>query len=140
VEGIIALKKEGNAEDLDAWKWLLRLLGHLGEDGMSSEESDIDERSGMEVYYVKEMIWRKNIDREMNLIDKERTKEKRLYSKKGAKPMSRIRNGTKGHTRRPGPKGLPKKLYAKNWLEGLSKADVRDLEISDEKFPWMTIY
>jgi hypothetical protein len=26
---------------------------------------------------VKEMIWRKNIDREMKLIDKERTKEKR---------------------------------------------------------------
>ena len=31
-------------------------------------------------------------------------------------------------------------LYTKNWLEGLSKADFRDLEISDEKFPWMAIY
>jgi hypothetical protein len=137
---MIALKEEGNAEDLDAWKWLLELLDHLGEDGMSSEESDVDERTAMEVYYVKEMIWRKNVDHEMSLIDKERIKEKSLYSKKGAKPMSRVRSGNKGHTRRPAPKGRPKKLYEKNWLEGLSERAFRDLEISDEKFRWINIY
>ena len=137
---MIDLKTEDNAQDLGAWKWLLDLLDQLGENGMSSEESNIDGRTGMEVYYVKEMTWRRDVQHEMRVIDDERHKEKQLFTHKGAKPVSRIRNGAKGGTRRPAPKGLAKMLYSKDWLEELSAADRRSLEISDEKFKWMVIH
>jgi hypothetical protein len=137
---MIDLKMEDDAQDLGAWKWLLDLLDHLGEDGMSSEESDIDARTGMEFYYVKEMTWRRDVQYEMTVIDNERHKEKQLFTKKGAKPMSRIRNGAKGGTRRSAPKGLSKTLYFKDWLAELSAAGQRSLEISDDKFKWMVIH
>ena len=73
---MIDLKMKDGAQDLGAWKWLLDLLHHLGEDGMSSEESDIDARTGMEVYHVKEMTWRRDVQHEMRVIDNEHHKEK----------------------------------------------------------------
>ena len=73
---MIELKKEDDAKDLSVWQWLLDLLGHLGEDGMSSEESDIDAQTGMEVYYVKKMAWRRDVGHEMRVINRERIKEK----------------------------------------------------------------
>ena len=86
----VDLKKEQDADDLGIWEWLLSLLEVLGEDGMSSEESDIDVRTGMEVYYCKKMPWRRNVDREMGLIDKERVQDKKVYSRRGAKPVVRV--------------------------------------------------
>lgn len=137
---MVDLKREEDAEDLAIWEWLHGLLDGLGEDGMSSEESDIDMRTGMEVYYAKAMTWRKNVDREMRLIDGQRLKDKQLYSRKGANPVQRIRNNTKGETRRQAARGLPKSFYDKKWLTAQSQASHRDLDISKKKFQWMTIY
>ena len=61
-----------------------------GEDGMSSEESDIDMWTGIKVYYIKEITWCKDMQHKMTLINNECHKEKQLFTKKGAKPMSRI--------------------------------------------------
>ena len=95
---------------------------------------------GMEVYYVKEMMWRRDVQHEMRVIDNEHHKEKQLFTHKGAKPVSWIWNGAKGGTRQPVPKGLAKTLYCKDWLAELSAADYRRLEISDKKFKWMVIH
>jgi hypothetical protein len=62
---MIELRQEDNAEDLDAWEFLHDVLQTLGEDGMSSDESDIDTRTGTEVYYNKKMPWRRDVAREI---------------------------------------------------------------------------
>jgi len=87
---MIDLKKEDDAEDVEIWGWLLGLLERLGEDGMSSEESNIDMRTGMEVYYTRRMPWCRGVDREMKLIDDQRFKDKQVYTRKGAKPATRV--------------------------------------------------
>ena len=67
VKHMIGLKMEDDAQDMGAWKWLLDLLDHLGEDGMSSEESDINTQTGIEVYYIKEMMWHRDVQHKMTL-------------------------------------------------------------------------
>jgi hypothetical protein len=137
---MIDLKKENNAEDIAVWEWLLGLLDWLGDDGMSSEESETDMQTGLEVYHTKKMPWRRDVRREMGMIDGQRMKDKQVFSKRGAKPVVRIQNGTKGDTRRPAPAGLPKSFYQKEWLKAQSSADRRRLNISGEKIQWMMFY
>ncbi|KAG1849478.1 hypothetical protein F4604DRAFT_1491249, partial [Suillus subluteus] len=60
-----------NEEDLPAWKWLQQLVGTLGEGGMSPEESDI-ENDIETVLRVKNMTWRRAIERELDIIDQQR--------------------------------------------------------------------
>jgi hypothetical protein len=48
-----------------------KLLQHLGEDGMSSDKSDVEGELDTTVFQVKMMLWRRNIDRELDIIDKQ---------------------------------------------------------------------
>ena len=65
---IITIKSEDLDDDLPSWKWLQHLIKTLGEDGMSSEESSV-ENSVMNVLWVKNMNWRRNIEKELEIID-----------------------------------------------------------------------
>jgi hypothetical protein len=136
---MIELKQEDNAEDLEVWEFLHDVLQTLGEDGMSSDESDIDTRTGTEVYYNKKMPWRRDVAREMKIIDGERSKDRQIKSRRGAKEVVRIKNGAKGDTRRSAPKGRPKSFYDKDWLRAQSKKNHRALEISGDHFDWLNI-
>ena len=68
---MIQLKHEEGAADVSAWQWMEQVLRHLGEDGMSSDESDVEGELNMTVFQVKMMPWRRNIDGELNIIDKQ---------------------------------------------------------------------
>jgi len=57
VNRLIELKEEEAANDLPVWRWLKTVLTKLGEDGMSSDESDTDQRTGLPIYQVKNMKW-----------------------------------------------------------------------------------
>ncbi|KAI5981631.1 hypothetical protein EDD15DRAFT_2147576, partial [Pisolithus albus] len=60
------------------WKWLQRLIITLGDHGMSSEESSVE--NGIEnVLRVKKMEWRKNIDQELEIIDLQRILDKDIF-------------------------------------------------------------
>ncbi|KAF8221025.1 hypothetical protein L208DRAFT_1330472, partial [Tricholoma matsutake] len=76
--------------DISAWQWMERLLRHLGKDGMSSDESDIEGELDTTVFCVKMMPWRHNIDKELDIIDKQWVKDKDLFSPRGSKPGQRI--------------------------------------------------
>ena len=39
---MIQLKCEEGAGDISAWQWMEQVLRHLGEDGMNSDESDVE--------------------------------------------------------------------------------------------------
>ncbi|KAG2120410.1 uncharacterized protein F5147DRAFT_766328 [Suillus discolor] len=71
VDNLVKQTADENEEDLPAWRWLQRLIKMLGEGGMSSEESDV-ENDIETVLHVKNMIWRQAVEREMtSLITKD---------------------------------------------------------------------
>ncbi|KAG1777519.1 hypothetical protein EV702DRAFT_932488, partial [Suillus placidus] len=54
-----------------AWRWLQRLIKMLGEGGMSLEESNV-ENDIETVLHVKNMVWRRAVEWEMDIVDHQR--------------------------------------------------------------------
>ncbi|KAI6125358.1 hypothetical protein EDD16DRAFT_1454982, partial [Pisolithus croceorrhizus] len=78
LDHIVTMKSEVPDDDLHSWQWLQRLIKSLGEHGMSSEESSVE--NGIEnVLRVKKMEWRKNIDKELEIIDLQRILDKDIF-------------------------------------------------------------
>ncbi|KAG2108813.1 hypothetical protein DEU56DRAFT_920450 [Suillus clintonianus] len=82
LEQVIELKKDGEDDDLPAWQWLQKLVKTLGDGGMSSEESDIENDVEC-VLRVKNMAWRRGIERELNIIDNQRVLDNDIFSAPG---------------------------------------------------------
>ena len=88
LNNIITIKSEDLDDDLPSWKWLQRLIKTLGEDGMSSEESSV-ENSVTNVLRVKNMDWRRNIKKELEIIDLQQVIDKDIFSPQGSRPLPR---------------------------------------------------
>ncbi|KAG1786741.1 uncharacterized protein HD556DRAFT_1209626, partial [Suillus plorans] len=67
-----------NEEDVAAWQWLQRVVGTLGEGGMSSEESDVENKIKT-VLHVKNMTWRHVIEQELDIIDHQRIVDNDIF-------------------------------------------------------------
>jgi hypothetical protein len=102
--------------DLRIWKWLLKLVKQLGPEGMSSEESD-DQNDTEVVFRVKRLPWRRDITKELSLIDAIRLKEKGIFAPQGSKPVKRIHGGERLVSIREAPGFLPRELYNEDWLK-----------------------
>jgi len=135
---MIELKKDEADEDLPAWQWLQKLIETLGDGGMSSEESDVENDIEC-VLRVKNMMWRRGIERELQIIDHQRVLEDDIFSPQGSKPMTRIRAPGNQMTSRSPITGLPKCLYDGEWLAGLTENQVKRLDVSNETFRWMKV-
>lgn len=117
--------KRGNTEGA-VWKWLSEVVKELGPDGMSSDESD--EEDLMPVFRVKPMPWRRDISKELQIIDS--------HSKKGVsmgpKAAKRVK-ALRSTSNRKAAEGLPKSFYHDDWLAHNPNS------ASDTTFPWMNI-
>ncbi|KAG2752470.1 hypothetical protein P692DRAFT_20871946 [Suillus brevipes Sb2] len=138
LEHLVKYKTDEDEEDAPGWQWLQRLVGTLGERGMSSEESDV-ENNIETVLRVKNMTWRRAIERELDIIDHQRIVDDDIFAPQGSKPMKRIRSAGNPMTSRAEVDGLPEALYNKEWLAGLTPRQVERLSISDERFRWMKV-
>ncbi|KAG1887555.1 uncharacterized protein F5891DRAFT_920096, partial [Suillus fuscotomentosus] len=67
-----------NREDLPAWQWLQLLVKTLGDGGMSSEESDVENQIET-VLRVKNMVWRRAMERELDIIDHQRLMDADIF-------------------------------------------------------------
>ena len=113
------------------------LMLTLKEDGMSSDESEVDEETMEEFLRVNVLPWRRGeVKPHMILLDNQRTEDADLYSKKGSKPLPRKRVGGKQSTREP-CEGLPKSIYDAKWLS--KQTHPENLNISSKKFTWFKI-
>ncbi|KAI5986290.1 hypothetical protein EDC04DRAFT_2999462 [Pisolithus marmoratus] len=138
LDHIAALKSDTYDDDLPSWQWLGRLIKTLGEHGMSSEESAVE--NGVEnVLRVKTMSWRRNIDRELEIVDLQRTVDIDIFSPQGSRPLHRIRATENPTTKRDAVKGLPLALYDGAWIAGLTERQKESLEISTAPLPWMKV-
>lgn len=140
LDRLIDIKDNEQASDTPIWKWLRQVVKALGEEGTSSDESEVEEQTGQTFYRVHKMPWRRNIDFELLMIDKMGSQDPDLFSKKGSKPMPRSRsNRNKDSSRKWPPAGLPKPLYNSEWIAEQSQRDLRRLAISKKPFEWMTL-
>ena len=114
---MIQLKHEEGATDVSAWQWMEWLLRHLSEDGMSSDESDIEGELDTTVFRVKTMPWRCNIDKELSIIDKQQVKDKDIFSPRGSKPGPRIRHYHNPPSDHCHVSNLPREFYDNDWFE-----------------------
>ncbi|KAH7917377.1 hypothetical protein BV22DRAFT_979951, partial [Leucogyrophana mollusca] len=69
---------EEEAADAMVWEWLKDIVERLGEDGMSSEESSVEDEVDV-VLRTKIMPWRRDISRELAIIDKQRLLDNDIY-------------------------------------------------------------
>ncbi|KAI6013802.1 hypothetical protein BKA83DRAFT_4499841 [Pisolithus microcarpus] len=138
VKNLVKLKMEENEDDVDAWKWLKDLITSLGERGMSSEESGVENEVEV-VLRVKNLPWRRSIERELDLIDLQRLLDGDIFAPQGARPLRRIRAPGNPASARPAVKGLPIALYDRSWIAELSQRQLEALHIADTPFPWMKI-
>lgn len=141
---LVVMKSEGQASpgdanaDLSSWKWLRHLIKTLGEHGMSSEESSVE--NGIEnVLQVKQMYWRRNIDRELDIIDRECIIDGDIFSPQGSKPLPRKRAADNPTTSSKPKTGLPLALYDSAWFSQLTERQSEALAPSKENFLWKKV-
>jgi len=122
--------------DLHVWKWLQDLLSRYQADGMSSDDTDTDGTGT--IYRVKILLWRRNIDQYVQMIDDERRWSADIFSGSGAKSVTRLRSPENPKSSRQPPGELPATLFNANWLEDVDD-DYRQitLNVSKDDFPWM---
>ncbi|KAI6098168.1 hypothetical protein F5141DRAFT_1219797 [Pisolithus sp. B1] len=120
------------------WQWLQHLINSLGEHGMSSEESSVE--NGIEnVLQVKRMEWWRNIDKELDIIDLQQILDKDIFCLQGAKLLPRKHAPDNPMSSRDQVPALPVALYNEEWILQLTECQRESLKISKELFPWMKI-
>ena len=138
LNNIITIKSEDLDDNLPSWKWLQHLIKTLGEDGMSSEESSV-ENGVTNILQVKNMDWRRNIKKELEIIDLQRVIDKDIFSPQGSRPLPRKHALDNPVMSRDPGMGLPKALYNGLWMSELNEQHKELLKILGEKFPWMKV-
>lgn len=100
-----------------AWQQIHDIIEYLGPDGMSSEDSGVDDE-GYECMLVRDQQWRENLDDMLMKVDDIRRDYPRYFKQNGAKPVKRLPL-SKG-SRREHPNRLPVNLYAPDWYKDLN--------------------
>jgi hypothetical protein len=139
---VLKEKAEEGEDDFELWKWLKEVILRLGVDGMSSEESDVDQNSvGVEVtiYRVKILAWRRKMEDELALIDQAR-KYAVKNGPRGTRPVDRRRSNINTTSSRSPVPGLPEVLYDGNWLSNRTN-EYKELilKVSKEEFRWLRL-
>ncbi|KAI6101987.1 hypothetical protein EDD16DRAFT_1716311 [Pisolithus croceorrhizus] len=138
LDRIVAMKSETSNDDLGSWKWLQRLINTLGEHGMSSEESSVE--NGIEnVLRVKKLEWWRNIDKELEIVDLQHVLDKDIFCSQGSKPLPRKRAPNNPISSQVPVVGLPMALYDDMWILQLMERRRESLEILKVPFPWMKL-
>ncbi|KAK7041270.1 hypothetical protein R3P38DRAFT_3179908 [Favolaschia claudopus] len=99
----------GTARDVETWKRMRDMVGHLGIWGMSSEEEADVMLDGqlVRIYKVKVCIWREpSIADYLRFVDAQTALNKK--NQPGPKPAPRVRNPQHGFGKAAAPPGLPR--------------------------------
>lgn len=145
VDAMIRVHETVDGPVLRTWKKLRRLVLILDADGMSDEETEVEDNGHTvnNVLKVSVLSWRRGLGAELATIDAVRFLWASLFDTRGAKPMHRLRNDAAG----PRPvayrdpyKHRPKSFYSPEYLETLSAFERSNLHIVDnDEFEWFTL-
>jgi hypothetical protein len=131
---------------------ILTIINTLTKEGVSSDESDVEEGTNRPIYRVRVLLWRRDFDWILDAVDKVRFDPSNDFNQKGALPRPRVRQDrqlARNHgihqmaasiklgTRRPVPT-LPLVYYDNEWYDSQSAEYVEHvLSVSKEAFEWV---
>ncbi|KAI6102072.1 hypothetical protein F5141DRAFT_1217624 [Pisolithus sp. B1] len=114
-KAMVAVKEAKGDDDVVAWRFLHSVITKLGSDGMSSEDSDGEDTET--IFCTHTLPWRRDIVKELNLIDQRRLQDSSIFSPRGAKAAKRIRRDNFSPSERKAVEGLPPHSMMKvGWL------------------------
>lgn len=134
------MKKENKTGDLKVWEWVLMVLEQYGVEGVSSDESGIEDMQV--ICRPKFMPWRRDISLILQKLEWERIKPgQTIYANKGQTPRKQVRLRSNTKSKRPPPIGLPRALYNPEYLAARDPDYVRNkLCVDDDsEFVWKRI-
>jgi hypothetical protein len=136
---MVDLKSDDVDGDLWIWKWFLKFLKRLGEDGMSSDESDMEGRES--VYRVRTMTWRREeVEEYMDLIDEQPNVDREIFTQQGSIGYRRVRGPYNPPSTREPVTQLPRQFYDDEWLENqTTRYRHSTLKVSGENFQLLDI-
>ncbi|EIN10108.1 hypothetical protein PUNSTDRAFT_44262 [Punctularia strigosozonata HHB-11173 SS5] len=131
----IMVQEAQTSIDQKFWATAQEVLELLGEEGMSSDETN--DEAGIITYRAHAQEWRRDLDRMMQKIDVARDG---AFTRRGVRPSPRIRTGrdialgahggTLRSIRKP-PHSLPRELYDADWLATRTQQYNAHLAIKD---------
>jgi hypothetical protein len=124
-------------EEIEIWQWLQLVLKTLGPDGTSSEESGVEDEIEI-VYSVKPLPWRRDIDKELEVVDSTRIHAPNPFAPQGSKPVRRRRGACDLASTRDPVKFLPRALYDDEWFDEVNDRE-KQMKVRAEGFQWMNI-
>ena len=131
------MKKDAEEDDANIWRWLADILERLGADGMSSDESGMEEEIEI-IYHTKVMPWRRDLETELRIIDNQRLVDTDIFTPRGSKLVKWRRGIGNPQSSRKAVAGLPWVFYDEEWLE---RQPLKfHAQIPTEKFKWYSIY
>lgn len=122
---------------LPCWEYALSILQNLGKEGMSSDESEIEqtEASTRNIFLVKHLLWRRDIERLLRAVDDVRYLEPSgIYSPQGSKPVPRATENDPLVSCRPPPESLSPTMLDLTWAQ--SHRDIKG-RLTGKKFTWI---
>lgn len=108
IEEIIVMKVCTGDSDLHIWRWLKSLIEMLSIDGMSSDEAA--EEDSQVTFIVRILIWRKDIEKYLAIIDTQRWINTDIFNSRGSQPVHRVHDGKFISNHDP-VQGLPHTFY-----------------------------
>ena len=132
METMLATKEAKGDGDTVAWWFLNDIIITLGSDGMSSEDSEGEDTKPIFCTHI--LPWRKDITKELNIIDQQWQRDSDVFSPRGAKAAKHIRSDNFPKSERKAVKGLPRPFYDQSWLAQNNRMS------SDVAFCWITVY
>jgi hypothetical protein len=105
---------------------------------MSSEESEVEADDIHIFYRIKTLEWRRNIDKELGIVDAARIHDPRYFKRQGAKPVRRRRGDVEVISGRGPVVGLPRSFYNNDWFQAQNLREFQ-LRIPAEPFRWLEI-
>jgi hypothetical protein len=131
-------------DDIGLWRWLQTMLTTYGADGMSSDETVCDPDTKKRTYKTRSVPWRRNIDKELEVLQK--TRVRNGFSPKGRTKADRLRLPFNNWppTTRLAQRKLPEVYYDENYIRGLNNFEHASLKMDQSqqrnKWPHLTLH
>lgn len=132
---MVDLARERGGNHCETWETLYNVAKTLRHDGMSDEESDIDD-DGHRVKRVGIVKCRRRMVQELTTIDKVRETHPEFFVHAGER-IPRVRSGDRKITGQSGYVGRPRSFYDQVWLHSLPSWTRADLKVKEgDDFVW----
>lgn len=130
--------KEQNASAHRVWSFLKKVVETLGPEGMSSDESDVEDNAYVFRFFTKRMPWRKDLTAEFRTIDAEWIADVKLRGTSNRR-VPRARNSAAPVTTRKPRSGLPQSFYDRQYLDSLDEQELQVIEPKEVTFRWLHV-